>query len=102
MKGHSNKLSDCFEYASVSRGRSNNYKPSIPRLRSGSSALNISSASNTTECSILKMQDSFSVTGKPPRVPLLKTIQVKQKEKEKNETIFLDIDDEKFYISEYR
>ena len=106
MKAHSKfstGLSESFEITPALRGRSNPYKSSLPKLRNGSSSiLNISGSSNTTESSMLKMQESFSTTGKPPRVPLLKTNQVKQKEKEKIDSIFVEINDEKYYLSEYR
>ena len=99
----SNRINESFELCQGMRGRSNTYKSSIPKLRNGSSnALNISGSSNTTECSLLKMQDSFSIPGKPPRVPLLRTNQVKQKEKEKNEGILVEIEEDKYYVNEYR
>jgi hypothetical protein len=95
------KLSESFELNQGLRGRSNSYKSGIPKLRSNSNAgLNISGSSSTTECSILKNQDSISITGKPPRVPILKTNQTKIKDK--TDPIFVEIDDEKYYISEYR
>jgi hypothetical protein len=93
-----NRLNESLDF-SASRTRSIIHRPHIPKLRSGSNpTLNTSTASNTTENSFLKIQDSFSISGKPPRVPMLKTSQVRQKEKSEN---LSEIDDKYFY-SEFK
>lgn len=91
-------FNESFENTSGLRGKSFN-KP-VSKLRNSSTGLNVSGSSITTDSSMLKNQDSFNIVGKPPRVPMLKTFQVKQKEK--NDQIFVEIDDEKYYINEYR
>lgn len=102
MKSYSkvpNKLNENFDSGPISRTRSLIHRPTLPKLRSVSNhTLNTSTASNTTENSILRIQDSFSVNGKPPRVPILKTGQTRQKEKSE---IFNEIDD-KYYYREYK
>lgn len=95
----SNKANENLESISISRTRSLIHRPTLPKLRSVSNHnLNTSNASNTTESSILRCHDSFSISGKPPRVPILKTGQVRQKEKSE---IFNEVDD-KFYYKEFR
>ena len=93
------RLNESLDLTGSTRTRSIIHRPHIPKLRSGSNpALNTSTASNTTENSFLKNQDSFSVSGKPPRVPILKTSQMRQKEKSE---AFSEVDDKYFY-SEYK
>lgn len=104
MKAHSKlstSLCENLEFPSLSRGRGSSRRPTLPKLRHGSSILNNSGSLNTTECSYHKKEDSFSISGKPPRVPVLRTGQLKPKER--NETLLIEnLDYEKFYIAEYQ
>ncbi|OMJ93038.1 hypothetical protein SteCoe_4121 [Stentor coeruleus] len=104
MKAHSKlstSLCENLEFPSISRGRGSSRRPTLPKLRHGSSILNNSGSLNTTECSYHKKEDSFSISGKPPRVPVLRTGQLKPKERNDN-LLIENIDYEKYYIAEYQ
>lgn len=105
MKNYSNfsgEFCDSFESTSRQLTRNRRVGRNHVKIRSGSNtALNNSCLSGTTDSSILKHNDFFSLSGKPPRVPLLRTNQIRAKERA-NETSTVDCDNDKYHFSEYQ
>ncbi|OMJ88674.1 hypothetical protein SteCoe_9380 [Stentor coeruleus] len=103
MKAHSKlstSLCENLDFSSLSHIRGSSRRLTLPKINH-KSASNSSGSLNTTECSYNKKEDSFSISSKPPRVPILRTGQLKAKER--NDTILTDnIDYEKYYIAEYQ
>ena len=105
MKNYSKLSTDfyeSFEFSSGRRARNSRVSRNYVKIRSGSNnALNNSCSSGTTDSSILKHNDFFSLSGKPPRVPLLRTNHVRNKERV-NENSVSDCDNEKYHFNEYQ